>query len=226
MTSRPPDLRTATIGHIAPFLVYVILLQAEHSFGLPPVVSYAARLTVAAAVLLLVSRPFVTLKPSVPLASVGIGVAVFVIWIGPDLIFGYRHHWLFENRIMGSAGSALSPGLRSDPLLVALRAAGSTVLVPILEELFWRAWMMRWLINPDFRKVPLGQYAPAAFWIVAALFASEHGAYWEVGLAAGIVYNWWMIRTKSLADCILAHGVTNGLLAAYVVLAGQWQYWL
>jgi CAAX prenyl protease-like protein len=86
--------------------------------------------------------------------------------------------------------------------------------------------MMRWLINPEFLKVPLGKYAPAAFWLVAVLFASEHGAYWEVGLAAGIVYNWWIVRCRNLADCILAHAVTNALLAAYVLYAGQWQYWL
>ena len=74
--------------------------------------------------------------------------------------------------------------------------------------------------------MPLGTYSASAFWIVAVLFASEHGPYWEVGLAAGILYNWWLIRTKNLADCILAHAVTNAILSAYVLLADQWQYWL
>ena len=97
---------------------------------------------------------------------------------------------------------------------------------PVLEELFWRGWMMRWLIDHNFLKVPLGKYTPTAFWVVALLFASEHGPYWEVGLAAGIIYNWWLVRTRSLADCILAHGVTNALLCAWVLATGQWQYWL
>jgi uncharacterized protein len=44
-------------------------------------------------------------------------------------------------------------------------------IAPVVEELFWRAWLMRWLINSDFRKVPLGTYAPLAFWITAILFA-------------------------------------------------------
>ena len=85
---------------------------------------------------------------------------------------------------------------------------------------------MRWIIDKDFRKVPLGTYAAGAFWIVALLFSTEHGPYWEVGLATGIVYNWWIVRTRNLADCIVAHAVTNGLLSAYVLLTGQWQYWL
>jgi hypothetical protein len=100
------------------------------------------------------------------------------------------------------------------------------LLVPILEELFWRGWLMRWLIHADFQKVPFGKYAPNAFWIVAVLFASEHGAYWDVGLAAGVIYNWWMVRCKNLADCMLAHAVTNAMLSAYVLIAHQWQYWL
>jgi len=74
--------------------------------------------------------------------------------------------------------------------------------------------------------VPVGQYRALSFWAVALLFAAEHGPYWEVGLMAGVAYNWWCVRTRNLADCILAHAVTNGLLAGYVLLCDQWQFWL
>ena len=40
------------------------------------------------------------------------------------------------------------------------------------------------------------------------------------------LYNWWLIRTGNLADCVLAHAVTNGLLAVYVVMTGRWEYLL
>ena len=160
------------------------------------------------------------------LASIALGVAVFLIWIGPDLLFGYRHFWLFENSLFGSAASSAPPELRASLAFRIVRTLGSTLLVPIIEELFWRGWLMRWLIDNRFLKVPLGTYAPGAFWLVALMFASEHGPYWEVGLAAGVLYNWWMVRTHNLADCILAHSVTNGLLSAYVLMADRWQYWL
>ena len=139
---------------------------------------------------------------------------------------GYRDFWLFHNSIMGSAASTLDARLKANTIFIVIRVLESSLLIPILEELFWRGWLMRWLIRPDFERVPLGQYAPRAFWIVALLFASEHGAYWEVGLIAGIVYNAWIVRTRNLADCILAHGVTNAMLAAYVLLFDKWQYWL
>ena len=222
------DNLKATLAYVAPFAVFLVLLGIEHGLDLPVQYAYPARCVIAAVVLLVFSRSVISLRPSAPLLSVLAGVAVFVIWVGPDLLFGpgYRHFWLFENSLTGKAGGNIQAGLRDNALFLVLRAAGSTLLVPIVEELFWRGWMMRWLINPDFRKVSLGRYAPMAFWLSAVLFASEHGAYWEVGLAAGIVYNWLIIRTKSLADCILAHAVTNGLLAAYVVFGGYWQYWL
>jgi CAAX prenyl protease-like protein len=160
------------------------------------------------------------------LGSVALGVAVFVVWIGPDVLWpGYRNHWLFQNSITGELTSSIPEGVRGNALVLIFRAIRAVILVPIIEELFWRAWVMRWIINTDFRKVPLGAYTAASFWITALLFASEHGPYWEVGLLAGIAYNWWMIRTRSLGDCILAHAVTNGLLSAYVVATGKWEYW-
>lgn len=215
-----------TAGYIAPFASFVVLMTLERTLGLPPLLAYTTRLLVVAVVLALYSRPYLSFRPSAPAASIGIGIAVFLIWIAPDRLFGYRHFWLFENSVMGSATTSIPPELKTNVLFLAIRILGTAVAVPIVEELFWRGWLMRWLIDKEFLKVPLGKYVPSAFWIVALLFASEHGPFWEVGLAAGIIYNFWVIHTRNLADCILAHAVTNAILAGYVVWAGQWQYWL
>lgn len=218
--------RSATAGYIAPFVAYVGVMAAEHALLPGSQVLYPIRFVVTLAVILLVSRPYINWRPSAPLASIGVGIAVFLIWIAPDRLFHYRHFWLFENSITGTASSSIAPDLKGAAWFLGLRALGSMTLVPIAEELFWRGWLMRWLIRTDFEKVPLGTYTAGAFWIVAALFASEHGPYWEVGLIAGAIYNWWIIRTKNLADCMLAHAVTNGVLAAWVITTGDWQYWL
>lgn len=211
-----------TVAFVAPFLIYAGMIVLP----LSPEVLFPVRFVVVLAALVFASRPYISLKPSHALASVGVGIFVFVIWIGPDLLFGYRHHWLFENAITGQATSSLPPALRGNVLFLAVRVLSSVALVPVLEELFWRGWLMRWWINREFLGVRLGTYQAGAFWLVAVLFASEHGPYWDVGLAAGIIYNLWMLQTRNLADCILAHAVTNGTLAAYVLAAGQWQFWL
>src|ERR1019366_4480059 len=137
-----------------------------------------------------------------------------------------RWHHGRRARDPDAAPSSLAIHLKANIAFMLLRSISSAILIPILEELFWRGWLMRWLIDKDFLNVPLGKYAPSAFWILALLFASEHGPFWEVGLAAGIVYNWWIVRTRNLADCILAHGITNAVLCVYVLATGQWQYWL
>ncbi len=199
-------------------------MAVVRAFGLPEAIFYPIRFAVVLP-LLVAARQYISLRPRSLLQSVILGVAVFLIWIGPDVLFGYRHFWLFENSLTGRATSTIDPALRRNIPFVILRAASCTLLVPVFEELFWRSWLMRWLIQPHFEKIPFGTYRTSAFWTVAVLFAVEHGPYWEVGLAAGILYNWWAVRTRSLADCVLAHAITNGLLSAFVLWTGQWQYW-
>jgi CAAX prenyl protease-like protein len=191
-----------------------------------PQLTVPLRFLIVAGLLVWLSRPYFSLRASHAWASAGLGIAVFLIWIAPDLLFGYRHHWIFENAITGAAATSLAPSLRHNVLFLICRAASAVLLVPIVEELFWRGWLMRWLVRDDFLNVPLGTFSAVPFCLVAILFASEHGPYWEVGLAAGIAYNWWMVRTRNLADCIVAHAITNACLSAYVLIGGQWQYWL
>jgi hypothetical protein len=202
-------------------------LLALHSvLPLPDLADQILRVTVMSAVLWFIARPVIDLRVRHLWATLAIGALVFVVWIAPDVLFkGYRHFWLFENAVTGKASTSFSSTDLSWPVL-ALRMIRAVVIVPIVEELFWRAWLMRWIIDADFQKIPLGKYNAQSFWIVAALFASEHGPYWDVGLAAGIVYNWWMVRARSLGDLILTHAVTNFILGAYVIAFGKWEYWL
>jgi CAAX prenyl protease-like protein len=213
-------------GYVAPFAAFISVMALEHVVPLPMLWAYPLRLAVTFAALVLFSRPYLGFRPSASLASIILGIIVFLVWIGPDLLFHYRHHWLFSNSVLGAPVTNIPPELQRSPWFLLLRTAGCALLVPVIEELFWRGWLMRWLIDKEFLKVPLGAYAPSAFWMVALLFGSEHGPYWEVGLVTGVLYNWWVIRTKNLADCILAHAVTNACLSAYVLATGNWQYWL
>jgi len=193
---------------------------------LPPLALQVLAVGILAAVIRLIAWPVVDFHVRNWTGSLLLGVGVFALWIAPDALFpGYRGHWLFSNAILGAVSPGLPEAVRGDALILLLRGLRAALLVPIIEELFWRAWLMRWLISSDFETVPLGKYSASAFWIVAILFASEHGPYWEVGLATGILYNWWMIRTRSLGDLILTHGVTNLCLSVYVVAAGKWEYW-
>jgi CAAX prenyl protease-like protein len=219
--------QSASLPYIAPFAVFMGLIALHSVYSLPDLADQILRVTVVSLVLIFIARPVIDLRaPHWPL-SLLIGAAVFLIWIAPDLAFpGYRHHLLFENRILGAPTPGLSVASQTQPAVLALRAVRAVILVPIVEELFWRAWLMRWIIAPDFEKVPLGKYTAMSFWAVALLFASEHGSYWDVGLVTGVIYNAWMVKSKSLGDLILTHAVTNACLSIYVIAAGKWEYWL
>jgi uncharacterized protein len=219
-----------SLPYVAPFGAVIALLAVRRYLPLSPLVEQTVWILVMTAILALVARPVLFNQRDFRVrnwgGSVLVGVAVFVIWIAPDRIFpGYHSHWLFTNSVTGAVVSSLTESSRGDWAVLTLRTLRAAVFVPIAEELFWRAWLMRWIVSEDFTKIPLGAWSARAFWIVAVLFAVEHGALWDVGLAAGIVYNWWMVRTKSLGDVIVAHGVTNAVLSAYVIFAGQWEYW-
>lgn len=214
-------------AYVAPFGVYLIWLAIGTQTSLRADVHYPLRVLSTVAVLWLWSRRVLNLRASRMASSVLVGVGVFAIWILPDLLWpGYRNHWLFENALTGRLASSLSPEQRLDTVFLVWRGASLILVVPVVEELFWRAWLMRYLMARNFETLPLGAYAAQSFWITAVLFASEHGPYWDVGLAAGIVYNFWMVRTRSLGDCILAHLVTNACLGAYVLSSGRWEYLL
>ncbi|MGE0442632.1 MAG: CAAX prenyl protease-related protein [Gemmatimonadales bacterium] len=216
-----------TAPFVVPFAVFAAILVVAPRLSLSPRVLGAGWLVVMAVVIAVWSRGVVSFRLERPLGTALLGVGVFLLWIGPDLLIpGYRDGWLFQNAVTGRAESSFPAEGRGDLLALLLRFARAAVVVPIAEELFWRGWLPRWVDRPDgFAEAPLGRYTAWSFGVTALLFAAEHGAFWDVGLLAGVAYNWWLIRTRSLGDLIWCHAITNGCLSAYVIWGGHWQYW-
>ena len=212
-----------TLAYVLPFGIFILFLGLQSVAPIPQWLKFVAPLVAAA----WVSREALGMRLVYPFGSIVLGILVCALWVGPEFLFpGYHEGWLFSNSVLGHPASTATAAQKSDVVFIVLRILTSVMTVPILEELFWRGWLMRWLIGRDFEAVPLGTYDTLAFWAVAALFASEHGSFWDVGLATGLIYNWWMVRTKSIWDCILMHAVTNGCLAWYVLHYDRWMYWL
>jgi CAAX prenyl protease-like protein len=205
----------------------MLFLATLPSLGLAPRTDALVRVLAVGAVIGLVSWPVVDLKVRFPVGTLLVGVGVFALWVAPDLLVpGWRQHPLFQNSLTGALTVSLPPEARHDPLVLTLRIARAALLVPILEELFWRGWLPRFLDARDFRTLPLGHFTTMSFAATAVLFAAEHGPFWEVGLLAGVAYNLWMRHTRSLGDLIVAHGLTNLLLGIFVLLTERWEFWL
>jgi uncharacterized protein len=227
-------LKHPAVPYVGPFALFVFLVLAlmpdSGNYGTLFGISgweHPFRCLILAVGIWYFSRGVLEFKPRHAVMSIALGIAVFLIWVGPDALWpGYRAHWLFSNSLLGKPASSLPEGFNRSPMVLIFRTLRAVALVPILEELFWRGWLLRWLEDNDFLKVPVGSFHLSSFLIASALFASQHGPYWDVGLACGLIYNWWITRTKCLADSILVHAVTNAALSAYVIFGEHWEFWL
>jgi CAAX prenyl protease-like protein len=222
----PSPRESGAVPYVLPFAILILFLALRPYVNLQPRVEFILRALLIGAAILLFSRKLLIWRFSQPLAGVAIGLLVFLVWMCPDWLYpAYRAHWLFRNSLTGSLSSSIPARYHSDVVLIVFRCLQAVILVPIAEELFWRGWVMRWLVRKDFESLAFGAYTTSSFWICAILFGLEHGPLWHVGIEAGIVYNWWANRTKNLADCVLAHAITNAALSAYVLIANRWEYW-
>ncbi|MEP6491925.1 MAG: CAAX prenyl protease-related protein [bacterium] len=218
-----PESMLAWVG---PFAVFMAWLAVDKYLPIANPARELLRDAVLVAAILGFSRHILPRSATHWVSSIALGLAVFALWIAPDaLLPGWRGHWLFQNAITGHLKTSIPPA-ELTTLMLIMRTARASLLVPVIEELFWRGWLPRWIQDQRFERVPLGQYSRLAFLATAILFAAEHGPYWEVGLACGLIYNWWMWRTRSLGALILVHGVTNLALSLYVIGTGRWEFWL
>ena len=156
-------------------------------------------------------------RPGQVLFSLGLGLLVFGLWINMD--------WRLP--FTGNA-EGYNPDLLADQLLrrslIGLRFFGAVVVVPIMEELFWRSFLLRYLIDPNFEKVAIGGFSWLSCLATIVLFGLEHHLFYA-GLMAGLFYNLLLYRSRSLAQCIFAHAVTNFALGLYVIAGGRWLFW-
>ncbi|WP_137175795.1 CAAX prenyl protease-related protein [Massilia sp. HP4] len=149
------------------------------------------------------------------LVAVVAGIVVLVLWVNLDA------PWM-------TIGSAPGYDPRThgeiDWLLVAIRIAGAALIVPVMEELFWRSFLMRWVERSNFISVDPARIGFKAFVIPCVLFGFEH-TLWLAGIVAGVAYGLLYMRHRKLWSPILAHAITNGLLGAWVLHTGGWQFW-
>jgi uncharacterized protein len=221
-----PMFSGAAWARILPFLVYllfIVVVDLLGRFGVPAAQLrwlYAVKIFAVVVTLLMCYRHYTELhSPRLGLIVAGIavlvGLAVFALWIGLDA------GWM----VIGTpAGFDPRTGGHIDWLMVAVRIGGAALVVPVMEELFWRSFLLRWLDSANFLALDPGRVRLQSVAIAALLFGFEHHQ-WLAGIVAGLAYSALYMRHKSLWSPILAHAVTNGVLGAWIVYSGQWTYW-
>lgn len=145
----------------------------------------------------------------------GVGLAVGLLWV-----FGFQRS---GEPSQLAEWVATAPGIWVVPWLL-LRALGSIVTVPIVEELAFRGYLLRRFVSADFASVPYRRFSWLGLVVSSIAFGLLHSQ-WQLGLIAGFVFGALVVVRGRLRDGIVAHAVANGLIALVVVLTGDWALW-
>jgi CAAX prenyl protease-like protein len=160
-------------------------------------------------------------RPSVMVlaVSVALGLAVAAIWVGldgkiPPLPLTERRAAFDPGQLPATARAAF----------LAVRFYGLVLMVPLVEELFWRSFLVRWIAHQDFRQVPIGRVTPLAAVVTAGLFALAHPE-WLPALITGFLWVGLLRWSKSVAACFVSHVVANLALGGWILARGAWHLW-
>lgn len=246
-------LDSPSFPFVAPLLLFLGMLMLEGDEDGSKYTMYALKTALVGALIVWIWPRLPRIRIKEFWLSLAVGVVGVLVWVGlePWLVWGQDKHEGGFNPYQ--FGEEFGYSLTVVYALFLVRIFGATVIVPIAEELFWRGFLMRFLINPNADKYrapkdkldtlawldydldrftydrwyqnPLGQYRPVSFWGTTFAFSLVHGSFWVLAIIYAVMIGWLFCRTKSLGDAIFAHGVTNLLLGFYVIYTGNYWFW-
>ncbi len=208
------------IPYIAPFALLLLLLSLGGHLPGGRYTVYPLLLLSGAILFALLWKRLPSLRPNRPLASVALGLAGAAAWILP-------YPWLttVDPATERAYDAAFASGTWMFPALIAARLAVFVLITPFCEEIFWRGFLMRYLIREDFTEVKPATYTHFSFWGTTAAFVLVHASEWGVAIVFGILAGWWFLRTANLGNVILLHAITNLALGLYVIATRNWWMW-
>ena len=255
-SAKAKAMTLATVRHTLPFFLWIGIMLIAHAMHLTPgsgseiadslnLISdanmYTVR-TVLCVIVLLILRPwryYGALQKKNILPAIGIGLAVFVLWVGfeteifkkiaPGLADLYER-WCVDP--FGSPGKLREISADPSPYAPAVcgwaqtiaRLLGSALVISVIEEFFWRGYLLRTVKTPDFLDLDVGYYHPTTFFAVAIVFGLEHAEV-LVGAITGVIYGFLYIKTRDIWAASIAHITTNLALGIYVLATDKWYFW-
>ncbi len=222
------------LARVAPFVIFVLLTVAQGKCGPASAYWFYLSKTLVGAWLIIETWPLVAeMRWAFSWEAIGVGVAIFLIWVG---ISG---EWTTQNSLWVKLGFSSAPATSTSVwnpneqfgsgsalawLFIITRLLGSTIIVPPLEEVFYRSFLYRYIANQNFLSVPLDKFLPLPFLATALVFGLAHNE-WLAGILCGAAFQWLVIRRGHLGEAMTAHAITNFLLGVWVVWKGDWKFW-
>lgn len=211
-----PNLTAAYVGPFVTMVAVSMLTGALSADGFDRL--YPLRIIAVLVVLWRCRRSYTVWRWTWSWTAAGIGAGIFVLWIA-----------LARTADQGAGNAVAAAGFATLPPLaaavwLAFRLVGALVIVPIVEELTFRGYVMRRVAHADFASLRLDHAPLAGILVSSLLFGLLHERV-VAGTLAGLAYALAARRRGELADAVVAHATTNALLALYVMTTGDWGAW-
>jgi exosortase E/protease (VPEID-CTERM system) len=215
-TAPEATVHNATAAYLMPLLAILAAGMISHALSSGFELFYPLRLVAAIVALWVYRETYATFVRRISWRAPAVGVLVACVW------FGFAH-FLTPSSAEPQALVSLPAPLRV--VWVVARTLAATLTVPIAEELAYRGYLLRRLVNADFQSVSFATIRWPALAICAVAFGIMHGAMWLPAVLAGIAYGAIAIKTGRIGEAVAAHATTNAVIAGAVLLFDQWQLW-
>jgi exosortase E/protease (VPEID-CTERM system) len=217
--SRTLASENPTAAYLLPFLAILAAGMIATAASSPFEWFYPLRMVAAGGALWIYRKRYASLNWQASWRGIASGVAVFLLWIGCDRLFGGGAREYGEPAALLTASSWVRTSW------IALRAVAAVTTVPFAEELAFRGFLMRRLVAADFESVSPPRVTWLALVISSVVFGVLHGGLWIAGIAAGVIFGLVWKWRGNFGDAVAAHASANALLALYVLYYGQWHLW-
>jgi CAAX prenyl protease-like protein len=207
-------------ARVAPFVIFYILTCAPLFFGEGTRFWFYFAKTFVGAWLVWEMRPIVLeLRWAISWEAIVMGIAVFFMWVFLDPFYPQAK----ATGPVWNPHAEFGENSATAWLFVIVRIFGMTIVVPPLEEVFYRSFLYRYFVRINFLEMPLRQFHPTSFLVTSIIFGVSHQQ-WLAGILCGFAYQWLVIRKNRLGDAMTAHAITNFLLGVWVVWRGDWKF--
>lgn len=214
------------LAYVLPMFCFMLFIWVGSTWKELYPWAYVGRAIAAAVLLIAFRKRYTRITWDYWWLGVIMGVLGIVQWIGMDTILQRAIPSWFALK----PDEAFKPyEYFSNPSIlwgwIVIRMIGASIVVPFMEELFWRDYLWRRLIAPaDFKLAKVGEWEPKVFFIIAIAFCIVHPQ-WLTAIGWGLMVGGLLVYTRSLGACIIMHGITNFLLGLYVLNTHEWAWW-
>jgi exosortase E/protease (VPEID-CTERM system) len=201
--------------YLGPLLLSTACGLVAGAFSRHPESLYAARAAPVLVLLLFVRKELPGLLPKdvrAVASGLAYGILGFVVWTALVLVVP---------RVLPDGGTEI---LEWRSLGWVVRAAGMCALTPVIEELAFRGFLARRVVDADFERVDPRALGLRSFLVSTVAFALLHSSA-VAALGAGAVFFLAYRRAGTLAVAVLAHATTNVLVVLATLATGNPRIW-